>query len=113
MTYPIADLDGIGPNLTVKLKSVGIRTTEKLLDATKSLKGRKCLAEKINADEKDLLRIANLVDRMRIKGIGEDYAELLEAAGVVTVKELKYRNPAKLAKAMAKANVERKLVQLP
>jgi predicted flap endonuclease-1-like 5' DNA nuclease len=112
MTYPIADLDGIGPNLTVKLKSVGIRTTEKLLDATKSLKGRKCLAEKINADEKDLLRIANLVDRMRIKGIGEDYAELLEAAGVVTVKELKYRNPAKLAKAMAEANAGRKLVRV-
>jgi hypothetical protein len=49
---------------------------------------------------------------MRIKGIGEDYAELLEAAGVDTVKELKYRNPGNLAKAMATANTKRKLVRL-
>jgi predicted RecB family nuclease len=112
MTYPISGLDGIGPTLIVKLKAVGIRTTEKLLDATQNLKGRKSLAEKIDADEKDLLRIANLIDRMRIKGVGEEYAELLEAAGVVTVKELKYRNPAKLAKAMAEANAKRKLVRV-
>ena len=51
-------------------------------------------------------------DRMRVKGVGEDYAELLEAAGVDTVKELKYRNPANLAKAMAEANAKRKLVRL-
>ena len=57
--------------------------------------------------------LARLVaDRMRVKGVGEDYAELLEAAGVDTVKELKYRNPANLAKAMADANARRKLVRL-
>ncbi len=112
MPYPIADLNGIGPTLVVKLKGIGIRTSEKLLDAAKSVKGRKLLAEKTEIDEKVLLRIANLVDRMRIKGVGEEYAELLEAAGVVTVKELKYRNPAKLAKAMAEANAKRKLVRV-
>ncbi len=112
MTYPIAGLNGVGPTLSVKLKSVGIRTSEKLLDAAKSVKGRKTLAEKTDIDEKVLLRIANLVDRMRIKGIGEDYAKLLEAAGVVTVKEMKYRNPTKLAKAMAEANAKRKLVRV-
>jgi predicted flap endonuclease-1-like 5' DNA nuclease len=53
-----------------------------------------------------------MADRMRIRGIGEDYAELLQAAGVDTVKELKYRNPAKLAKAMAEANAKRKLVRV-
>lgn len=112
MTYAIADLNGIGPTLAVKLKGIGIRTSEKLLDAAKSVKGRKLLAEKTEIDEKVLLRIANLVDRMRIKGVGEEYAELLAAAGVVTVKELKYRNPAKLAKAMVEANAKRKLVRV-
>jgi predicted flap endonuclease-1-like 5' DNA nuclease len=83
------------------------------LERAKDLKGRKAIAEATGIDEKCILRWANMADRMRIKGVGEDYAELLEAAGVFTVKELKYRNPANLAKAMAKANVERKLVQLP
>jgi hypothetical protein len=54
-----------------------------------------------------------MADRMRIKGVGEDYAVLLEAAGVDTVRELRYRNPRNLAKAMADANTKRKLgVQL-
>ena len=113
MSYPIADLENIAPGVAATLKSVGIRTTGKLLQAAKDPKGRKSLACKTGIDEKRLLRWANMADRMRIKGVGEDYAELLEAAGVFTVKELKYRNPANLAKAMAKANVERKLVQLP
>ena len=53
-----------------------------------------------------------MADRMRIKGIGEDFAALLQAAGVDTVKELKYRNPAKLARAMAETNAKRKLVRV-
>ena len=65
-------------------------------------KGRKALAEKTGFDEKQILCWANMADRMRIKGVGEEYAELLQAAGVDTVKELKYRNPANLAKAMAR-----------
>ncbi len=111
MPSSIGDLDGLGPNFVVKMKRVGIRTTAKLLDATKSVKGRQQLSERTEIDEKVLLRVANLIDRMRIKGVGQDYAELLEAAGVVTIKELKYRNPARLAKAMAEANVRRKLVR--
>jgi predicted flap endonuclease-1-like 5' DNA nuclease len=111
MSSSIADLDGFGPTFAVKMKRAGIRTTEKLLDAAKSLKGRQQLAEKTEIDEKLLLHVANLIDRMRIKGVGREYAELLEAAGVVTVKELRYRNPARLAQAMAEANVKRKLVR--
>ncbi len=57
------------------------------------------------------MRFANYADKMRIKGIGEDYAELLEAAGVDTVRELKYRNPANLAKRMAEVNKQLKLVR--
>jgi predicted flap endonuclease-1-like 5' DNA nuclease len=112
MSYAIMDIDGIGPLMTEKLKKVGIRTTEKLLEAAKSAKGRKALAEKIGVDEKTIRRWANLVDRMRIKGVGEDYAKLLQVVGVDTVKELKYRNVAKLASAMREANKKNKLVRL-
>jgi hypothetical protein len=112
MSYPIADLERIAPGVAAMLKSVGIRTTGKLLEKAKDPKGRKILAEKIRVDEKCILRWANMADRMRIKGVGKENAELLEAAGVDTVKELKYRNPRNLAKAMADANVKRKLVQL-
>lgn len=112
MSYPISDIEGIQPEVAFKLKSVGIRTTAKLLEAAKNPKGRKALAERTGIDEKRILCWANMADRMRVKGIGEDYAELLQAAGVDTVKELKYRNPCNLAKAMAAANSKRKLVRL-
>jgi predicted flap endonuclease-1-like 5' DNA nuclease len=112
MTFPIAQLDGIGPTLRLKLKGAGIRTAEKLLEQAKSAKGRQMLAEKTEIDVRVLLHVANLVDRMRVKGVGQEYAELLEAAGVVTVNQLKYRSPAKLAKAMAEANAKRKLVRV-
>lgn len=112
MTYPLSDIAGIGPEATSALKSVGIRTTTRLLEAAKNPKGRERLAAMIGFDEKRILFWANLVDRMRIKGVGEDYAELLRAAGVDTVRELKYRNPARLAKAMKDANTRRKLVRV-
>jgi len=112
MSYAIMDIDGIGPLMADKLKKVGIRTTAKLLEAAKSAKGRKALAAKIGVDEKTILRWANLVDRMRIKGIGEDYAKLLQVVGVDTVKELQHRNVAKLASAMREANKKNKLVRL-
>jgi predicted flap endonuclease-1-like 5' DNA nuclease len=106
------DIKGIGPLMADKLKKQGIRTTTKLLETAKSAKGRKELAAKIDVDEKTILRWANLADRMRIKGVGEDYAKLLQAVGVDTVKELKYRNVAKLASAMREANQKTKLVRL-
>lgn len=112
MTYPITDIAGIGSDAASALRAVGIRTASRLLEAAKSPKDRQNLAGKIGYDEKRILRWANLVDRMRIKGVGEDYAELLRAAGVDTVKELKYRNPEKLAKAMREANTKRKLVRV-
>jgi len=112
MTYAISDIAGIGPDGADRLRSIGIRTTDRLLDAAKSPRLRKLLAEKTGVDEKRILGWANLADRMRIKGVGEDYAKLLQAAGVDTVKELKYRNPAKLARAMADANAKRKLVRV-
>jgi hypothetical protein len=112
MSYPITDINGIDEDVAESLKAVGIRTTEKLLEAAKSPKGRKELATKTDISEKQLLCWANMADRMRVKGLGKEYAELLQLAGVDTVRELKYRNPEKLAKAMKAANVKRKLVRL-
>jgi len=112
MTYPITDISDIGPEAADKLKSAGIRTTARLLDAAKGPKERKLLAEKTGIDPKRILNWANAADRMRIKGIGTDYSDLLQAAGVNTVKELMYRNPAKLAQAMADANAKRKLARV-
>jgi predicted flap endonuclease-1-like 5' DNA nuclease len=112
MTYAISDIAAIDPDAVTSLKKAGIRTTARLLETAKDAKGRRLLAEKTGITEKAILRWANLSDKMRIKGVGEDYANLLQAAGVETVKELKYRNPGRLAKAMADANAKRKLVRV-
>jgi hypothetical protein len=82
----------------------------RLLDRAKKSKAASNWRRKPGLDPKRILSWANLVDRMRIKGVGEDYAMLLQAAGVDTVKELKYRNPQRLAQAMKDANAKRKLV---
>ena len=114
MSYPIRSVAGIAPAMAAKLRAERIRTTEKLLEASKTVKDRKNLAEKLGVDEQTVLRWANLADRMRIKGVREPFAELLKDAGVDTVRELKYRNPSRLAEAMAAANAKRKRVdQLP
>jgi predicted RecB family nuclease len=112
VAYPITVIAGIGPAMAARLKALGIRTTEKLLEAAKSPKDRRALAEKIGVGEQVVLRWANLADRMRIKGVREPYAELLKDAGVDTVRELKYRNPGRLAQAMSEANKKYKRVRL-
>ena len=112
MSYPITDIDGIDSEAARILKTVGIRSTGRLLEAARTVRGRKMLSIKTGFDEKRLLCWANVADRMRIKGVRKEYAELLQAAGVDTVKELKYRNPGNLAKAMADANKKRKMVNL-
>ncbi len=112
MTYPISDLNGVDRNTVEALKAAGIRTTVKLLEKAKSASARKTLAAKTGVDAKTILELVTLADRMRVPGVGDDYAKLLQAAGVKTVKELKYRNPAKLANTMAAANTKRKLVRL-
>ena len=111
MSHPILELDGLDDEWALVLKSAGIRTTAKLLEAAKNAKGRKALAEKTGISEKKLLQWANMADRMRIKGIGGEYAVLLRMVGVDTVRELKYRNASKLARAMKEANERRKVVR--
>ena len=112
MSYPIMAIDGIDDEAAAALSKAGIRSTGRLLEKARTVKGRKALAEKTGFGEKQLLCWANVADRMRIHGVSKEYAELLQAAGVDTVKELKYRNPGNLAKAMADANKRRKLVRL-
>ncbi|HZD90026.1 MAG TPA: DUF4332 domain-containing protein, partial [Pseudolabrys sp.] len=111
-TYPITAIEGIDGDVAAILKKAGIRSAGRLLEAARTVKGRKALAEKTGFSEKQLLCWANVADRMRIRGVSTEYAELLQAAGVDTVKELKYRNPCNLAKSMAEANSKRKLVRL-
>jgi len=112
MSYPISEIREIGPAMAERLRMQRIRTTAKLLERAKNTRGRQKLAAKIGVPENMLLKWANLSDRMRIKGVGEDYALLLSAAGVDTVRELKYRNPKKLAQTMKAQNAKRKLVNV-
>lgn len=113
-SYSIATIEGIGPKFAEKLKGAGVATTAALLERAKTPAGRKELAAAAGLDESQILKWANMADLMRVKGVGEEYSELLEAAGVDTVKELRTRNAANLAKAMADANLKKKLVrQLP
>ena len=112
MAYPITDIRAIGPDTAVILKSDGIRTTVSLLRSGKTPKQRLKIAERIGTDEKHVLDWVTAADRMRVKGVGWEYSELLRAVGVMTVNELKFRNPSKLVQAMTAANTKRKLVRL-
>ena len=94
----ISSIEGIGPKFSEKLAEAGVKTTEKLLEAGASKSGRKKLAEASGIDEKKILRWVNMADLFRIKGVGEEFSDLLEAAGVDTVKELRNRNAENLHK---------------
>ena len=91
MNYKIIDIEGIGEVYAPKLKAEGIDTVEQLLDRCAAPAGRKQLAEKTGISEKLILKWTNHADLFRINGIGPQFAELLEAAGVDTVKELRHR----------------------
>lgn len=104
-------IEGIGPKNATKLRKARIRTTEALLKAAANKKGRKALAEETGISEKMVLEWVNRADLMRVKGVGEEYSDLLEAAGVDTVKELRNRNPKNLLKAMVDVNDKKRLVR--
>ena len=111
MGYSIDTIEGIGPANRDKLKAAGIKTTDALLKLCCDKKGRKAASEKSGCSEGQLLKWVNMADLMRIKGVGEEYSELLEAAGVDTVKELRNRNAENLTQAMADTNAKKKLVR--
>lgn len=107
----VEDIEGIGPAQAAKLEAIGIKTVEKLLEKGGTAKGRDEIAEATGISGKSVLRWVNHADLYRIKGVGAEFAELLEAAGVDSVPELAQRVPANLAKKMAEVNEAKKLTR--
>jgi hypothetical protein len=112
VTYPLTDIEGVDEATAKLLKSAGIRSTGTLLEKAATLRGRKAVAAKTGIPLDRLLSMVNLADFMRIRGVCREYADLLRAGGVDTVRELKHRNPKNLAERMAAANKARKLVRV-
>jgi len=109
----LLDVEGIGPVNADKLKMAGVGSTESLLSMGGTAAGRKDLATRSGVSEKLILEWVNHVDLFRIKGVGEEYSDLLEEAGVDTVKELRNRKPANLHAKMLEVNAQKKLVRRP
>jgi predicted flap endonuclease-1-like 5' DNA nuclease len=107
----ITKIEGIGPINAGKLVQAGVKTTAGLLRVAAGRKGRQELADQTGISYKLILEWANRADLMRVKGIGEEYSDLLEAAGVDTVRELAYRNSENLHKALLETNAHKKLVR--
>lgn len=107
----IDTISGLDPKTATRFRKSRVRTTEALLKRGATKRGRRDLAEATRLDEKKILVWLNRADLMRVKGIGPEYSDLLEAAGVDTIKELRRRNPASLTKKMIQINESRKLVQ--
>jgi predicted flap endonuclease-1-like 5' DNA nuclease len=109
----LSEIEGIGAVFSEKLAAAGIKSQEKLLEAGGTPKGRKDLAAKSDISEKLILKWVNRADLARVKGVGEEYADLLEVAGVDTVPELAQRRADNLLKKMLEVNEERQLVRSP
>ena len=111
MGYKITDIEGVGPASAEKFTSAGIATTDDLLEKCCDSKGRAAAAEATGLGESTILKFANMADLMRVSGVGGQYAELMKATGVDTIKELRTRNAANLAVSMTEMNAEKKLTK--
>src|SRR4030042_4065526 len=109
----VMDIEGVGPVYAKKLSQAGIKTTDDLLKAGATAKGREELAKKAGVDAKHILEWVNRSDLYRIKGVGQEYSDLLENAGVDTVVELAKRVPENLLTKMLEVNAAKKLVRRP
>ena len=112
MANKIETIEGIGPAMAEKLAAANLTTCEQLLESCANPAGRKQVAEQTSISESQLLKWANMADLMRVSGIGGEYAELLKASGVDTIKELRTRVPANLAEKAAQINEEKKLTRV-
>ncbi|MBR6628476.1 MAG: DUF4332 domain-containing protein [Bacteroidaceae bacterium] len=110
MTYKVVDIEGVGATYAEKLAAAGINKVEELLAKCAAPAGRKALAEETGISDKLILKWTNHADLIRIHGVGPQFAELLEAAGVDTVKEFRHRNAENLAAKMEEVNAEKNLV---
>ncbi|MBQ7691958.1 MAG: DUF4332 domain-containing protein [Muribaculaceae bacterium] len=111
MAYKIIDIEGVGEAYAEKLIAEGINTVNDLLDRCAAPAGRKALAKTTGIAEKLILRWTNHADLFRIKGVGPQFAELLEAAGVDTVKELRNRVAENLESKLVEVNEKKHLVR--
>ncbi len=109
MAYKINDIEGIGDVYAAKLNAAGVKTTDDLLEKCATRNGRRKMAEATGISEKLVLRWTNHADLFRINGVAGQFAELLEAAGVDTIKEFRHRVPANLYAKMEEVNAEKNL----
>jgi predicted flap endonuclease-1-like 5' DNA nuclease len=109
----IMDIEGVGPVYAAKLKEAGVDTDAELLARAATRKGRSLLAETTGLSEQTILEWVNHADLMRIRGVGSEYADLLEEAGVDTVPELAHRNPDNLYRTIVKVAEDKQLVRRP
>ncbi len=109
MAYKIEQVEGIGEVYAAKLNAAGVKTTEDLLEKCAKKSGRAKMAEETGISEKLILKWTNHADLFRVNGIAGQFAELLEAAGVDTVKEFRHRVPANLQPKLVEVNEEKNL----
>ncbi|MDE6326530.1 MAG: DUF4332 domain-containing protein [Duncaniella sp.] len=109
MAYKIVEIEGIGQTYADKLETAGIKTTEDLLEKCASPKGRKKVAEETGISPRLILKWTNHADLFRIRGVAGQFAELLEAAGVDTVKEFRHRVAANLYPKLVETNEAKNL----
>ena len=101
----------MGHRNETKLRKAGVRTTDSLLKVAATRTGRRRLAKETGLSESDILSWVNRADLLRITGVGSEYADLLEVAGVDTIRELRRRNPERLLEAMTELNLRKRLVR--
>ena len=107
----ISAIESMDQRDATKLRKTGVRTTNALLNTASSRTGRRRLAKEAGLSESDVLSWVNCADLMRIKGIGSEYADLMTAAGVDTIRELRRRNPERLLAAMTDLNARRRVIR--
>lgn len=107
----ISAIESMDQRDATKLRKAGVRTTGALLKTAATRTGRRRLAREASLNESDILSWVNRADLMRIKGVGSEYADLMEAAGVDTIRELRRRNPDRLLAAMTDLNTRRRLIR--
>lgn len=111
MSKKISEIEGIGPVYSEKLEKVNISTVEALLEKGATRSGRKSIADESGIDESKILDWVNMADLFRIKGVASQFAELLKASGVDTVKELRNRNAENLHAKLIEVQEEKKLTR--
>lgn len=107
----ISAIRSMGHRSETKLRKTGVRTTDSLLKIAATRTGRRRLAKETGLQESDILSWVNRADLLRITGVGSEYADLLDVAGVDTIRELRRRNPERLLEAMTELNLRKRLVR--